>query len=70
MLDHYYDKLLRIAPFDPEFTQNEWLVQESKKRLQDMVNVCILFGTDQVKFFQLLQECASELMLAKSPIPD
>jgi len=33
MMDHYYDKLLHIANYDPEIVKNEYLVTEAKNRV-------------------------------------
>lgn len=44
MMDHYYDKLLHIAVFDPNVVQNSFLVEEAKRRVQPLVDVCLEFG--------------------------
>lgn len=44
MMDHYYDKLMHIANFDPELVQNDYLVAEAKKRVQPLVDICLEYG--------------------------
>ena len=44
MLDHYYDKLLQIAHFDPKVVQNEYLQNEASRRVQPLVDVCLEYG--------------------------
>lgn len=44
MMDHYYDKLLHIAVFDPIVVQNQWLVEEARRRVQPLVDVCLKYG--------------------------
>ena len=44
MMDHYYDKLLHIAKFDINVIRNPYLVEEAKKRVQPLVDVCIESG--------------------------
>ena len=44
MMDHYYDKLLHIANYDPEIVKNEYLVTEAKNRVQPLVDICLEYG--------------------------
>lgn len=44
MMDHYYDKLLHVAVFDPEVVKNSFLIEEAAKRVQPLVDVCLEFG--------------------------
>ena len=37
MMDHYFDKLLQIAKFDPKTTQNDFLCEEASKRVNPLV---------------------------------
>lgn len=41
MVDHYYDKLLRLGKFD---TDNDYYMQESRNRIQPLINVVLQFG--------------------------
>jgi uncharacterized protein len=41
MIDHYYDKLLHICPFESE---NPYLDHQSRVRRKALVSVCIVFG--------------------------
>ena len=41
MMDHYYDRLLHVAKFDPAIVQNDWLVEEALKRNQPLIDVCL-----------------------------
>merc|ERR1719369_1903141 len=44
MMDHYYDKLLQIAVFEPQVVCNDYLVEDAKKRVAPLVKVCVEFG--------------------------
>ena len=44
MMDHYYDKLLHVAKFDPEVVQNSFLVEEAARRVQPLVDICLEYG--------------------------
>ena len=44
MLDHYYDKLLQIAHFNPGVIQNTYLLQEASKRVQPLVDIALEYG--------------------------
>jgi hypothetical protein len=44
MMDHYYDKLLQIAVFEPAVVQNSYLVTEATKRVEPLVRICLEFG--------------------------
>ena len=44
MMDHYYDKLLHVAVFEPSVVQNSFLIEEADKRNQPLVDVCIEYG--------------------------
>ena len=49
MMDHYYDKLLQIAHFDPQIVKNKYLEEEASRRVQPLVDVCLEYGkTGQV----------------------
>ena len=43
-MDHYYDKLLQIAFFDPKIVQNQYLIKEAKDRVQPLVDICVSYG--------------------------
>lgn len=44
MMDHYYDKLLHVAQFDPKVVRNEYLIKEAKNRVQPLVDICLAHG--------------------------
>ena len=44
MMDHYYDKLLQIAHFDPQIVKNKYLEEEAARRVQPLVDVCLEYG--------------------------
>ena len=44
MMDHFYDKLLHVARFDPEVVQNSFLVEEAARRVQPLVDICLEYG--------------------------
>jgi uncharacterized protein len=44
MMDHYYDKLLQIAVFQPHVVNNSYLVDEASKRVQPLLDICVEFG--------------------------
>ena len=44
MMDHYFDKLLQIAKFEPEVVQNDFLCEEAEKRVEPLVQVCLEWG--------------------------
>ena len=44
MMDHYYDKLLHIAKLEPEVVQSSYLVQEARRRVAPLVDICIEAG--------------------------
>lgn len=46
MMDHYFDKLLQIAKFDPKTTQNDFLVNEAANRVDPLVQICLEFGKE------------------------
>ena len=68
MLCHYFDKLLRVAILDPETTQNDWLVQEGRNRVKDLVSVCLNFGNTGSVDMQLIADCVSEYQKAVNDI--
>ena len=37
MMDHYFDKLLQIARFEPDIVRNEYLCAEAEKRVEPLV---------------------------------
>jgi len=44
MMDHYYDKLLQIAVYQPTVVQNTYLVDEASKRVTPLLEICVKFG--------------------------
>lgn len=49
MMDHYYDKLLRVARPDKRSIRNSYLEAEMDKRAAPLVRICLAFGqTGQV----------------------
>lgn len=44
MMDHYFDKLLQIAAFDPTVVQNSYLIEEQKQRVEPLVKICLAWG--------------------------
>ena len=60
MICHYFDKLLRVSVIDPETTQNDWLVKEAKRRVKDLVSLCLDFGSNGVLNMELIEDCVSE----------
>jgi len=44
MMDHYYDKLLQIAVFQPSVVQNTYLVEEASKRVTPLLDICVKYG--------------------------
>lgn len=44
MMDHYYDKLLQIAVFQPDVVNNKYLVHEASQRVQPLLDICVEFG--------------------------
>eukprot|EP00088_Acartia_fossae_P027574 TRINITY_DN28319_c0_g1_i1.p1 TRINITY_DN28319_c0_g1~~TRINITY_DN28319_c0_g1_i1.p1 ORF type:complete len:149 (+),score=25.48 TRINITY_DN28319_c0_g1_i1:3-449(+) len=44
MMDHYYDKLLQIAVFQPQVVHNQYLVQEAAKRVDPLLKICVEYG--------------------------
>ena len=44
MMDHYYDKLLQIAHFDPAVVVSSYLQEEAGKRVQPLVEICLEVG--------------------------
>eukprot|EP00438_Fugacium_kawagutii_P020053 Skav201033 [mRNA] locus=scaffold3386:156139:156915:+ [translate_table: standard] len=44
MLDHYYDKLLRVACPPAHFVKNGYLEREMADRAQPLVQVCLQYG--------------------------
>ena len=48
MMDHYYDKLLQIAKYDPNIVQNKYLIEEAQTRVQPLLDICIEYGRSGV----------------------
>ncbi|CAJ1417645.1 unnamed protein product [Effrenium voratum] len=44
MLDHYYDKLLRVACPPMEVVQNAYLEEEMANRSKPLVDICLAYG--------------------------
>jgi hypothetical protein len=44
MMDHYFDKLLQIAAFDPSVVKNSYLIAEQKERVEPLVKICLAWG--------------------------
>lgn len=44
MMDHYFDKLLQIAVFDPSIVQNKYLCEEAAHRVEPLVQICLEWG--------------------------
>lgn len=44
MMDHYFDKLLQIAAFDPSVVRNDYLIAEQKQRVEPLVKICLAWG--------------------------
>jgi len=59
MMDHYFDKLLQIAVFEPDVVKNEFLVQMAKQRVEPLLRICLEFGkkgtapVDLIKSFEI-----------------
>lgn len=43
-MDHYFDKLLQIAAFDPSVVKNSYLIAEQKARVEPLVKICLEWG--------------------------
>jgi len=55
MMDHYYDKLLQIAVYDPSVVCNSYLVEDARKRVAPLVKVCLEFGKTGVPPVDLIK---------------
>ena len=53
MIDHYYDKLLHLSNMH---TQNQYLLNEAKKRHDIMVNFCLEFGRENYPWIELFYQ--------------
>jgi len=61
MMDHYYDKLLQIAHFDPAVVCNSYLQEEATKRVRPLVEICLEFGRTGEVPVQMLEKFEKEL---------
>jgi len=61
MMDHYYDKLLQIAHFDPAVVSNSYLQEEATKRVRPLVEICLEFGKTGEVPVEMLQRFEKEL---------
>ena len=43
-MDHYFDKLLQIAVFDPKIVKNKYLCEEATRRVEPLVQICLKWG--------------------------
>jgi hypothetical protein len=48
MMDHYFDKLLQIAAFEPTVVSNDYLTNEQKKRVEPLIKICLEWGRSGV----------------------
>lgn len=44
MMDHYFDKLLQIAAFDPSVVRNNYLTEQQRERVEPLVKICLQWG--------------------------
>ena len=44
MMDHYYDKLLHIAKFDPAVVRSSYMCDLATRRVQPLVDICVEAG--------------------------
>jgi len=61
MMDHYYDKLLQIAHFDPAVVANSYLQEEAGKRVQPLVEICLEAGRTGEVPVEMLKRFEKEL---------
>jgi len=61
MMDHYYDKLLQIAHFDPAVVCNSFLQEEASDRVRPLVEICLEFGRTGEVPVQMLERFEKEL---------
>jgi len=64
MMDHYYDKLLQIAHFDPAVVSNSYLQGEAAKRVKPLVEICLEFGRTGEVPVKMLETFEKELATA------
>lgn len=63
MMDHYYDKLLRVARPPAELLCNPYFTTEMDKRVAPLVEICLLFGEsgqiplDKLNAFEVRMDC-------------
>jgi len=62
MMDHYYDKLLQIAHFDPTVVCNSYLQEEASSRVRPLVEICLEFGRTGVVPVHMLERFEKELV--------
>uniref|UniRef100_A0A7S2PSI1 HD/PDEase domain-containing protein n=1 Tax=Zooxanthella nutricula TaxID=1333877 RepID=A0A7S2PSI1_9DINO len=59
MMDHYYDKLLRVARPDYSSVRNEYLESEMDQRAAPLVEICLAYGkTGEVPTDRILEMAA------------
>jgi len=61
MMDHYYDKLLQIAHFDPAVVANSYLQGEAAKRVQPLMEICLEAGRTGKVPVEMLERYEREL---------
>jgi len=73
MMDHYFDKLLQIASFDPSVVSNDYLIAEQKKRVEPLVKICLAWGKTGVVPEKLIlsydETSKAEASKKKKPTP-
>ena len=62
MMDHYYDKLLHVAKFDPATVNSSYLVAEARRRVQPLVDVCIESGISGEAPLESLRKLESSIL--------
>lgn len=61
MMDHYFDKLLRVASPDSRFIQNAYLEAEMQRMAAPLVQVCLEFGRTGCVPVDLIRGMAAKL---------
>jgi len=62
MMDHYYDKLLQIAHFDPAVVCNAYLQEVASDRVRPLVEICLEYGRTGEVPVQMLEKFEKELI--------
>eukprot|EP00966_Prymnesium_polylepis_P125666 2905326-Prymnesium_polylepis.1 len=64
MLDHYYDKLLRVACPPAEIVRNPYLEAEAAQRAEPLLAICLAFGELGEVPVDLIAQMARDLGLS------